>query len=229
MSGLTMMTSALSDAVTGGLRPAKGFPVTGLTGTALTVAVSTTSLRRGCRCTCSATSRRRRGRRRCCRGVGAAHDRGAGGRGRGSSRVLEGDVLQRGVPGVGDVVGVVGGTARGDRRGVRAVDLLDDRDRGVEDGDVVGGVIGDRIPDRRRAGGGRRVGDDLAGPESVDAPAAIWWSQVNFQASSRSSRLSPLRSPTLRARRRDGSPLVAHLSSVTWTLDSGVLPVLVTV
>ncbi len=43
MAGLTMSTAALSDAVTGGLRPAKGFPVTGLTGTPLTVAVSTTS------------------------------------------------------------------------------------------------------------------------------------------------------------------------------------------
>ena len=44
MAGFTMSTDALSDAVTGGLRPAKGFPVTGLIGTALTIAVSTTAL-----------------------------------------------------------------------------------------------------------------------------------------------------------------------------------------
>ena len=60
MAGLTMRTAALSDAFTGGLRPAKGFPVTGLTGTPLTVAVSTTSssgLLEQVKCHVSPTSR----------------------------------------------------------------------------------------------------------------------------------------------------------------------------
>ena len=63
---------------------------------------------------------------------------------------------------------------------------------------------------------------------AVDEAATIWWSQVNFHASSRSSRLSPFRSPTLVPVAGTGST-VAHLSSVTFTLDNGVLPVLVTV